>query len=1042
MTNSEHPRYAGDVIFLKNGVAIIANQAINREKIDRASVFSALFTPKVVTNDLLQDASVDSRVIKANSVAFTRLQTVAEGTFLGRLPSTGTGDLVPIPIEAVKTSLNYVSNQILFDTSSADLATNSIYAVISALDARIDGIEATGIDLTADYNWTGLHTFTKNVAINAALTTTGTVNGRNLATDGSKLDGIEPSATADMSAAEILAALLTVDGVTSGLDSQYLAGQAASHYLDWANTTNKPDLSITVNLTGAVSGSGSHTFTDLAAGSLDIVTTLNNTGELLDPIVLGALLVRAAATQDGVRLQGRAGGSSSYNVTLTPTTLSASHTLTLPNQSGTVAVLTDIPTQTRLRGTTGGTYTGGDLTLLAGTGISVSQSTTDYTIGNTGVTQLTGTTNRITVSASTGSITLNTPQDMHTGASPTFAGATFSGDVALGGNKITGLGTPTASTDAATKGYVDAAVSGLEPHPACAAATTGTLASITGGSVTYDNGASGVGATLTLGVALTTLDGFALTNGDRILVKNEATAANNGIYVRTSSTVLTRATDFDAPSEIVGGDYTFVTNGTLYNSTGWVNTDNVVTVGTTAVTWVQFSGAGTYTAGAGLTLTGSQFAHADTSSVSNVNSDNSGNTVIQDIALTFDTYGHVTAATVATATIVVNNGILSASAGTAGATNTTVALNFSGAYSANESADRTINPVVGPALTALASTMTGAGTGFLRKNGADTYSLDTNTYLTSAGAVTSFSAGTTGLTPSTGTVGAITLAGTLNIANGGTGATTASAARTALGATTVGANIFTLTNPSAITFLRINADNSVTARAAADFRGDIGAGTVTSVASGTGLTGGPITSTGTLALTGQALALHNLASNGLIVRTGSDTVAARTLTAGTAISITNGDGVAGNPTIDCTFTETDTLAAVTGRGANTTTTIGLHNGAGLALAADTSTDTLTNAIAASLSTISLTSVDTWAIATYRACKYLVQITQSTNYQVSEILVIHNGTTTTMTEYAVLETNGPLCTFTSDINGGNVRLLATMGSASAATIRIHKTVIAV
>jgi hypothetical protein len=95
----------------------------------------------------------------------------------------------------------------------------------------------------------------------------------------------------------------------------------------------------------------------------------------------------------------------------------------------------------------------------------------------------------------------------------------------------------------------------------------------------------------------------------------------------------------------------------------------------------------------------------------------------------------------------------------------------------------------------------------------------------SAGGVTSFSAGTTGLTPSTGTTGAITLAGTLAIANGGTGATTAAAARTALGATTLGANIFTITNPSAITFPRFNADNTISALSAADFRTAIGAGT-------------------------------------------------------------------------------------------------------------------------------------------------------------------------------------------------------------------------
>jgi hypothetical protein len=97
---------------------------------------------------------------------------------------------------------------------------------------------------------------------------------------------------------------------------------------------------------------------------------------------------------------------------------------------------------------------------------------------------------------------------------------------------------------------------------------------------------------------------------------------------------------------------------------------------------------------------------------------------------------------------------------------------------------------------------------------------------------------------------ALNLGTALAIVNGGTGATTNTAARTNLGATTVGANVFTLTNPSAITFPRFNADNTVSTLDAATFRTAIGAGTgtVTSVATGTGLTGGPITGTGTIAI--------------------------------------------------------------------------------------------------------------------------------------------------------------------------------------------------
>jgi hypothetical protein len=172
---------------------------------------------------------------------------------------------------------------------------------------------------------------------------------------------------------------------------------------------------------------------------------------------------------------------------------------------------------------------------------------------------------------------------------------------------------PTQALQLATKQYVDAVAEGLHVHASCAAATTGTLASITGGTVTYNNGTAGVGATLTLSVALTAVDGYTLLNGDRLLVKNQATTSQNGIYTwATGGTVLTRATDFDTAAEMASGDFTFVSNGTLYGNTGWVQTDPVTVVGTSPVIWIQFSGSGTYTAGTGLTLTGTQFSITNT----------------------------------------------------------------------------------------------------------------------------------------------------------------------------------------------------------------------------------------------------------------------------------------------------------------------------------------------------------------------------------------------------------------------------------------------
>jgi hypothetical protein len=186
--------------------------------------------------------------------------------------------------------------------------------------------------------------------------------------------------------------------------------------------------------------------------------------------------------------------------------------------------------------------------------------------------------------------------------------SSIAGNLDMTSNTIINLATPTNATDAATKQYVDDIAQGLHTHDSCNAATQTTLATISGGTVTYNNGTSGVGATLTTTGTYTTIDGVTLSNGMRILVKNEANTAHNGIYDRTSTTVLTRSTDFDTPAEMAGGDFTFITAGTLYDNTGWVMTDPVTTVGTSAVVWVQFSGAGTFTAGTGLTLTGNEFS--------------------------------------------------------------------------------------------------------------------------------------------------------------------------------------------------------------------------------------------------------------------------------------------------------------------------------------------------------------------------------------------------------------------------------------------------
>ena len=189
--------------------------------------------------------------------------------------------------------------------------------------------------------------------------------------------------------------------------------------------------------------------------------------------------------------------------------------------------------------------------------------------------------------------------------------SSIGGNLDMTSNTIINLATPTNSTDAATKQYVDDVAQGLNIHDSVAAATSTTLATTTGGTITYNNGSSGVGANLVTTGTFNLIDGVNVqTAGTRILVKNEANAVLNGIYTWSNATVITRATDYDSVPEVEAGDFVFVTGGTLYDNTGWVQTSTVTAIGTAGnnIDFTQFSGAGTYTAGTGLTLTGSSFS--------------------------------------------------------------------------------------------------------------------------------------------------------------------------------------------------------------------------------------------------------------------------------------------------------------------------------------------------------------------------------------------------------------------------------------------------
>ena len=271
----------------------------------------------------------------------------------------------------------------------------------------------------------------------------------------------------------------------------------------------------------------------------------------------------------------------------------------------------------------GSTSTTGNVTVgnINATGtanaLSVTGTTFSATANITGGNILTG--GAVSASGNVSGGNVNTNSIVGTGIIITSTGdlnLSPSGNVTVNSKNITGVADPVQAQDAATKAYVDSVASGLDPKASVAYATTAALS-----AYTYNNGTSGVGATITSNTnGAFSIDGSTPTLGARVLIKNEigADAPYNGIYNVTTvgnagaAYVLTRSTDFDTGSEVPSA-FTFVEAGTTNADTGWVCTTNApVTIGTTPILFTQFSGAGQYSAGTGLSLVGTIFSIANT----------------------------------------------------------------------------------------------------------------------------------------------------------------------------------------------------------------------------------------------------------------------------------------------------------------------------------------------------------------------------------------------------------------------------------------------
>jgi hypothetical protein len=222
-----------------------------------------------------------------------------------------------------------------------------------------------------------------------------------------------------------------------------------------------------------------------------------------------------------------------------------------------------------------------------------------------------------------GDLSADRTLSINQGFSPTWSGShTFSNNVVLNG-------TPSLATHAVNKGYVDAAIQGLSPKAPARALASANVASLSG---------------------TTTIDGVALAAGQRVLLKGQTTASQNGLWV-VASGAWTRPTDFSTGSS-ANGTYLFIEEGTVFADTAWLCTNDAGgdVVDTNSLTFVQFSGAGTYTAGTGLTLTGNVFSMPGVGAAG-------AKTFATGDSITTDAQGRVSASSTVTRTLTAGTGL-------------------------------------------------------------------------------------------------------------------------------------------------------------------------------------------------------------------------------------------------------------------------------------------------------------------------------------------------------------------------------------------------
>ena len=535
---------------------------------------SSSATPKSYVDSILGSAtsaatSAASAVVSANAAATSAASA-----------STSAGNALTSANSASTSAASALTSQNAANTSAASASTSAASALVSQNAASTSAASAS---TSAASSLTSANAAAASVATIAGYATTASNSAAAAATSATSAANSATAASTSANSAAISYSSvvgLTGSGILRDLGSITDTDTTSSTYLNIATLSNS---ALASSASATISASSAATSASSAAASASAASGAG-----------------ASATAAAASATAAATSATSAATSATSAATSASSALTSQTAAATSA------TSAAASATTASNSAATATTQAANAATSASSALTSQTAAATSATSAAASATAAATSATSAAASATAAA-----TSATSAAAAVSSAVPLAGGTMTGFLTlsadPTSNLHAVTKQYADAITAAINFHAPVQRASTANIAG------TYSNGTSGVGATLTVtATGRLALDGGNVNTNDRVLLKNQTTDLQNGIYVVTNqggagvSAILTRSTDYDNNVEVSNGDIVFCTVGTQNAGVTFVNTStNPVTIGTSSITFSVYTSASlpTQTGNAGKYLT-------------------------------------------------------------------------------------------------------------------------------------------------------------------------------------------------------------------------------------------------------------------------------------------------------------------------------------------------------------------------------------------------------------------------------------------------------